>query len=601
MHGEELLTLAVVFAAALLGGRVAARFGYPSILGELLAGIVLGPPLLGLVEGSEALAVLGEVGILLMMLYIGMHLDLGDLRKASQPGLMAAIGGFVVPAGLGFSLMLAVGFGALESLFVGLAMGVTSLATKSRILVDLRILDTRIAYVLMAGALISDMAVLVVFAAVVGPDGGSGDPTLASAGIAGLQAIAFGIVAYAVGTRLIPRLAGLLGRLDRTSAFLSVVVMGLLFGWGAELAGLHAILGAFVAGLFLSERTLGAKLGRDVERMMGTVSVGTLAPIFFVTAGFQVSFDVFVTDPFLVVAVVVLATVGKVVGTAIFYALGRNPWREGIVVGAGMNGRGAVEIIVAEIALVQGIITVEVFSILVFMAIITTATVPVLLTRGVEWLRNRGELVRAGDRHGAVIVGASPVARELGKLMSEHGRVTVIDTNRTNLEAARALGMEVVNGSAMEEATLIQAGVDEAAAFVAVTPNAEVNVLAAQLATGHGVPDVAVLTGRPNGSFDSLLEERGIARLFPGTVDLLAWDHALATGTAGRRTMTVEEPTKADRIEHAPLVDAADEHELPLAVNGRDEVRPWSDGVELRPGDEVVFITSTRRSAEVTA
>ena len=177
MHGE-LLTLALVFGAALFGGRTATKLGYPSILGELAAGILLGPPLLGLLNGSEALSILGETGVLLMMLYIGMHLDLGDLARASRPGLMAALGGFLVPAALGLGLMLLLEYSGLEALFVGLAMGVTSLATKSRILSDLRILDTRVAYVLMAAALVSDLIVLVVFAAVIGPEGAASGTTI---------------------------------------------------------------------------------------------------------------------------------------------------------------------------------------------------------------------------------------------------------------------------------------------------------------------------------------------------------------------------------------------------------------------------------------
>src|SRR5690606_5785781 len=107
----------------------------------------------GILRPSEPLQLLGEFGILLMMVLIGMHLDIADLRKASTPGLLAAAGGFLVPAGLGVGLMYLFGEGGIGALFVGLAMGVTSLATKSRILVDLRILDTRIAHVLMVGAL----------------------------------------------------------------------------------------------------------------------------------------------------------------------------------------------------------------------------------------------------------------------------------------------------------------------------------------------------------------------------------------------------------------------------------------------------------------
>lgn len=596
MHGE-LLTLALVFGAALFGGRTATKLGYPSILGELAAGILLGPPLLGLLNGSEALSILGETGVLLMMLYIGMHLDLGDLARASRPGLMAALGGFLVPAALGLGLMLLLDYSGLEALFVGLAMGVTSLATKSRILSDLRILDTRVAYVLMAAALVSDLIVLVVFAAVIGPEGAASGTTMVGVATTAAKAIGFGLVAYLVGTRIFPLIGRRLGRMDRTGAFLTVVVLGLVFGWGAELAGLHAILGAFIAGLFLSEKAMGASVGKDVQKMMATVSVGTLAPIFFVTAGFQVSFDVFFTNPLLVVAVVVLATVGKVIGTAVFYGIGRFPWREGMVVGAGMNGRGAVEIIVAEIALVQGIISVEVFSVLVFMAIITTATVPVFLTRGVAWLRSRGELVRSSSRNGVVMIGAGPVARELGALLAQTRTVALVDTNNANLAAGRARNLRVIGGSGLEEATLSAAGINDAELLIALTPNSEVNVLAAQLAVSQGVPNVTVLTGATHDSFSGLLDENDITRLFPGVTDLLDWDHAVASGSAGYRRLEIDESAA-----HSPvgIRNRLSDNELPIAVKGRDQVRPWTDRVELHPGDEVVFITRSMRPAEVS-
>jgi Kef-type K+ transport system membrane component KefB len=528
-----------------------------------------------------------------MMLYIGMHLNLGDLRKASGPGLLAAIGGFVVPAGLGFGLMMLTGHTTLEAIFVGLAMGVTSLVTKSRILVDLRILDTRVAYVLMAAALISDLTVLVVFAAIVGPDAAPGSFTLANAGLAGLKAIAFGLLASLVGLRLVPPLGKLLGRLDRASAFLSVVVIGVLFGWAAELAGLHSILGAFVAGLFLSEQAIGGRLSRDVQKMLATVSVGTLAPIFFVTAGFEVRFSVFRTDFWLVVGVVVVATLGKVVGTTLFYMLGGHPVREGMVVGAGMNGRGAVEIIVAELALEAGIIDRDVFSILVFMAIITTALVPVMLKQGVQWLRRRGELVKAGNRSGTIIIGAGPVARELGTALAASAPVTLIDTNRQNLSEGRRMGLKVVPGSGLDEGTLISAGIEQAERLIALTPNSEVNVLAAQLATGQGVPDVtALVSDAEASSFEAILEEQGVVRLFPGDVDLLTWDYELASGAATRSETVVEEGNGASALERVS------DETLPLAVIRMGETLPFTG--DLQPGDRVVVVSNGRSRVTIS-
>ena len=598
MHGE-LAAVVLVLVAALVAGRVAVRFGYPSILGELIGGIILGPPLLGVLRPGETISLLGEVGVLLMMLYIGLHLDLNDLKRASVPGLLAAAGGFVVPAGLGFAAMALAGRDFYEGLFVGLAMGVTSLATKSRILVDLRILDTRIAHVLMAGALISDLTVLVVFAAVVGP-GAAAAGTLSTAAVAGVKALAFGLAAWLVGSRLLPllggRLASRLADLDRAVLFVVIIILGLGGAWLAELAGLHAILGAFVAGLVLSDELMGAKAARDVQRLLATVSIGFLAPLFFVSAGFDVSFSVFSTDLPLLVAVIALATVGKVVGTALFYLPSGNGWREGVVVGAGMNGRGAVEIIVAELALEQGLISQEVFSILVFMAIFTTATVPVLLTQGVAWLRKRGELTRAGDRRGVVIVGAGPVARVLGRALAAAAPVTLVDTNPANQAAGRREGLQVVGGSGLDELTLKRAGIDQAAWLVAVTPNSEVNLLAAQLAVDHGVPEVAVLVGEGHDDgLTRLIADLGASILNGPPVDLTDWDHAVLTGEAEEVSVVIEE-AEMDAIKRRPSVGDAGGDALALAVIGNGERTPFTSRVELHPGDEVVMLARTRPS-----
>src|SRR6056297_767858 len=117
-----LLDLFLILLAAFLGGRLAVRLGYPSVLGELGAGILLGPPLLGLLGGGEAIAVLAEVGVLLMMLFIGMEIDPRELGKASTGGILAALGGFVVPFGLGFWVVQASGGTVMAAVFVGMAM-----------------------------------------------------------------------------------------------------------------------------------------------------------------------------------------------------------------------------------------------------------------------------------------------------------------------------------------------------------------------------------------------------------------------------------------------------------------------------------------------
>ena len=578
----HLLPLLTVLAAAWTAGYLATRLGYPSILGELLIGILAGPAALGLLQADDSLSVLAELGVLLMMLYIGLEIDIADLRRASTPGLLAAIGGFLVPFGLGYAAVIAFGGDGLAGLFVGIAVGVTSLATKSRILVDLDLLDTRIAHVLMAGALLSDTATLVVFAGILGyVELGAVDAGGIS--LVAIQVVAFFAAAGLVGWKVIPWIGNLLRRHapDASSLhFLVVVAIGLVFSEAAEVAGLHAILGAFIAGLVITDTTFVQRPMRHTETVLKDVSIGLLAPIFFVTAGFEVSFDVFRTDLALLLTVMLVAFFGKIVGTAVFYLPSGRGWREGVTVGAGMNGRGAVEIVVAGIGLEAGIITTEIFSILVFMAITTTATVPLFLKWGVDWLRRNGELEKGSSRRrGAIVVGAGPTGRLVAGLLP--GPVTLLDGNTERCRRATREGFQAFNGDALDEDDLRQAGAADVQTLVLVTPNAEVNVLAAQLARDlFGMPDVKVLL--PTSSSPAvarIVKDLDAGRLFGDGTDIEAWDQRLID----HRVETTTVP--------ASTVDLDGDSTLPVAVVRDDETILYVAGMELGENDQLIVMT----------
>jgi Kef-type K+ transport system membrane component KefB len=529
----DLVNLLFVLLAAWVAGNVAERLRYPSVLGELMAGIILGPPLLGILHGSGELALLAELGVLLMMLYIGMEIDPRELGKASWAGFLAAIGGFFTPFVLAYFTVVWFGGTSLGGLFVGIAAGITSLATKSRILSDLHLLDTRIAHVLMAGALISDTLALVAFAAIMGVvEAGSLD--LAGVGLVTLKALAFFGVTAAAGYKLFPWVgrklseAGLTGR---TFNFTLVLIIAVAFGEMAELAGLHSILGAFIAGLFIRDNVLGRTLARDLMDAVREASLGFLAPIFFVTAGFAVSFDVFTgADLGLFAAIMAVAVVGKIAGTVLFYLPTGHGWREGLTVGMGMNGRGAVEIIVAGIGLERGLITQEVFSILVFMAIFTTAMVPVLLKWGVEWLRGRGELVRSTEeRHGTVIVGAGPLGRLLASILSRSRPVWLVDSNAERCAMASRAGLNAHCGNALQEQALGEAGAAQADSLVTLTTNPEVNALVARMAGEvFDVPEIHVVQVRQEERAQySALRHLNAFSMFGGPVARDEWDRTV--------------------------------------------------------------------------
>ena len=593
----SILNLLLVLVVAWLAGLLASRLGYPSVLGELLAGIILGPPLLGWLSGSEALAVLAEVGILLMMLYIGMEIDPSELRRASKGGFLAAIGGFLTPFVLCYLLVIWTGGSVLAAIFVGVAAGVTSLATKSRILVDLKLLDTRIAHVMMAGALIADTLSLVIFAAILGvAEAGSVD--VAEIGLIALRAVGFFAVAALVGMKGLPVLGRLVQGLGRTATFTFVLLVGLLFAEMAELVGMHGILGAFLAGLFLREKVFGRSLSKDLMDLVRHASIGFLAPIFFVTAGFAVSLDVFSTDLGLLVGVIGLATVGKIAGTALFYLPTGHGWREGVTLGAGMNGRGAVEIIIAQIALSMGLISQDIFSILVFMAIATTATVPFFLKWGTDWLRRRGELVRSNqNREGVLIVGAGPTARALAQVLTRSHPVWLIDRNAEHCARAEADGLAVVRGNALEEQVLSAAHAAEARHFIALTDNAEVNALAAQLArTAFLIPDVHVVnSGNPEGH-RALTDHLGSTTLFAGATTLPDWDYYIDHAEVERFGMPVGEGVTPEQLFQKLQ---REQRRLPLALRRGDHYLPFHSGSTLEPDDRLIVLHMGHRTAMV--
>lgn len=588
----QILNLLLVLIAAWAGGMLAKRLGFPPILGELLIGIVLGPALLGVLETSEALNTLAEVGILFLMAYIGMEINFKDLGKASWAGLLAAIGGFVVPFILGYYTIILFEGTQIAALFVGIAVGVTSLATKSRILVDLKLLNTRIAYVLMAGALISDTLALVIFAGIIGfVDVGS----VNAAGLSWVAGKALFFFAFAtlIGIYLFPVLGKLLARaksINRTFHFTIMVIIVLSFSELAELAGLHGILGAFLAGLFIRDGVFSRKVFKEVTGVFHDISIGFLAPIFFVTAGFHVSLDVFQTDLLLLILIIAGAVIGKILGTALFYLPSGYGWREGVTIGTGMNGRGAVEIIIAGIGLQMGIISTEIFSILVFMAISTTLTVPLLLTWTTNWLRKRGELVLQDARKGYLILGANPLGLYIAKHLKENDEVVLIDSNKDLINEANEQGLTAIYGNALKEDTFELANAIDKNTFIALTGNSEINLLATQLANNSFyIPNkIVLMSPEENAAGLNLLDPMNASSLFASKTDLTPWAYKISANDFKEK---IDQVKKDSTTREWINLQGKNKDILPVLIldeNGRKRPFHFKDNISVN--EKVIYL-----------
>lgn len=608
-----MLLLLLVLAAAWSAGLLATRLGYPAMLGELLVGILLGPPLLGWIPMDPELVPLSELGIFLMMLYIGTEIDPGEMLKSSKAALLAAVGGFLVPFVLGFAFtyfymaetlpadvddrqwkMVAAG------LFCGMSIAVTSLAAKSRILLDLKLLDTRIALVLMAGALLSDTGALVIFAMITGFAETRQFDALQLL-IVFSKAVGFFVLSSSIGYLLFPHLERILKQLranNMTSRIMLMIVLALGFGELAHLMGLHSILGAFMAGLFVRRWVRDRREYAEVTHRLHAVSIGLLAPIFFVTAGFAFDFKVFSSDLWLLIGVVSLAIIGKIAGTMLFYLPSGHSWREGLAIGFGMNGRGAVEIIIAGIGLQQGLINEALYSALVFMAIFTTAMVPVTLKWSTEWLRKRGELAKVNQRTGYLIIGAGPLARKLAKQLATSHTVSLVDRNHDNVRAAVRAGMHAVHGNVMQEATLEEANALQFQTVITMTPNSEVNLMAARFARDHFlIPEqVVLLAGSSGKDYSHILAAEGIGLLFGKPISLADWDRWIVRERVEMQTverfetndhtLAILEHNQQDELK---LYDASSEATHPVVLRRTEEERIESDHFDAQVEEAIVI------------
>lgn len=595
MEDINILNLFIILVAAWIGGAAANRMGYPAILGELIIGIILGPALLGIMESSVMITILAEIGIILLMVYIGMEINFRDLGKASWPGFLAAIGGFVVPFGLGYYTIIYFGGTPIAATFVAIAVGVTSLATKSRILIDLKLLNTRIAYVLMAGALISDTLALVIFAGIVSYVEVGALDALGLVWVAGKAILFFGTTAL-IGFYLLPLLGKFMMKAkikNRTLHFTLILIIVFGFSELAEIAGLHSILGAFMAGLFIRAGVFNRQVSKEINYIFHDISIGFLAPIFFVSAGFNVTLDVFLTDLNLLIAVTAVAMVGKILGTALFYLPSGNGWREGITLGTGMNGRGAVEIIIAGIGLQMEIISAEIFSILVFMAIFTTLTVPILLSWTTNWLRKRGELIQQDSREGYLILGANALGIYLAKHLNDQGEVTIVDSNREFIQNAKNAGIQTVIGNILKEETMEEAKAIDKKTFIAITPNSEINLLAAQFANdAFYFPEKIVSISPTEGGADvDLLDPIDASSMFATKTEVEPWIHNISTGNFEERTEVIKEEisTREWIKKHSEI----EKKRLPvLIINAEGKKRPFHYQESILPDEKVIYLQS---------
>ncbi len=372
---DLLIGLVIILLAAKLGGELMARLGQTAVLGELLAGVVIGPGVLALVRESEVLHALAELGVLILLFEVGLESDLAKLLKAGPQAVLVALVGVVVPFAAGFGLMHGLGHPGLVAVFVGATLTATSVGVTARVLTDLGQLQDPAAAVVLGAAVVDDILGLLTLAVVTGI---AATGRVSPGGIAflGVKSLVFLVIAVLIALRRAPLLVGLIGRLQARGA---LVVASLVFALAAaataEWIGLAAIIGAFAAGLILSRTEPHAQIEDRIKPV-----ADVFVPIFFVTVGLQV--DLSKLNPFaegaqlgLALALAAVAIGSKLVAGLAVYHPGTRRWP----VGVGMVPRGEVGLIFAGAGLAAAVVAPDLYSALVVMVMITTFVAPAWL------------------------------------------------------------------------------------------------------------------------------------------------------------------------------------------------------------------------------
>jgi len=399
-----LIDLLLVFAGGKLMGELFERLRQPAVIGELLAGVLIGPGLLGLVKPGAVLSTVATMGVIVLMFVVGLETRPSELFRVGGRAFVVGSVGIVLPLLCGFWFGTAIGAGKPEALFIGTALVATSVGITARVLADRGFLSATEARIILAAAVIDDVLGMLVLSLVVGSTRGAVDVWHIAILLA--QVVAFVGFEMWVAPKLVAQHAHWLDRLRIPNAGF-VVALIVMLGMAAlsETIGLAGIVGAFFAGMMFAETEDRWELTKQAKPLYEW-----LVPYFFVVTGMQVQPSLFADPKVLVpgLALVAIAVATKVVGCGLG-AAGMG-WRRMIAIGIGMVPRGEVGLIVASTGLAMGVIGSTTYAMVIFVVVVSTVVVPPLLAVVFPWALAE-ERVSADD--------VAAIAESAGLVMAE--------------------------------------------------------------------------------------------------------------------------------------------------------------------------------------
>ncbi|MGD9299926.1 MAG: cation:proton antiporter [Desulfobacterales bacterium] len=383
-------------------GELAVRLRQPALVGELLAGIILGAviklspssfPIMNGITDNEVFTAITDLGIFFLMLMAGLEMHPKEIAENSKTAMSIAIGGLIVPLLVGFLI----GWWYLppsdirlaQILFIGTALAITAVPVAVKVLMDLDKLDSTAGKMIVSAAIVDDILGLLLLAVLTAVIRTGEMPQFAGLLKLSGQILLFLAVVTGIGLFILPRLERVIdSSVVEEFEFSALLAVAFGFAFLAEALHMHFILGAFAAGLFFTKRTMDAKVFKGVQDRISGITTGFLAPVFFASIGLHLDVSAFISIPIFLLILIVAAFACKMIGAGLVaYGVGLSG-KDSLIVGVGMSGRGAVELIIADIALRAGLfsqpdpppeIIANLFSAIVIMAVVTTLITPIAL------------------------------------------------------------------------------------------------------------------------------------------------------------------------------------------------------------------------------
>jgi Kef-type K+ transport system membrane component KefB len=386
--------LLILLVLARLFGEIMERFKQPAMIGEILAGVLLGPTLLNFIHRTEELKVISELGVFLLVIIAGLEIHLDEIIKSMKGrNIVISIAAFFIPLISGYLVGNYFGQDVMSTIFIGLCVAITALPVSIRILMDLGKLNSPVGQKIISVAIFDDVIALTILGILL--DLKDVEPTFANISQATvftvLKLVAF-LIIIALTYKLIQKLAQKENFIEnqlntiltflkgKESLFAVFFVFILIFATMTESIGLHFIIGAFFASMLISKDLVGEKHLETFHNTTNSMAMGFLAPIFFAGIGLEFQFSSIQNYP-LLFAIIGVSFLSKIIGGYIGGRFARLNHKVSLALGIGLNARGIMELVIANIAYKAGIINTEIFSMLVIMGLITTLSTPFLLKR----------------------------------------------------------------------------------------------------------------------------------------------------------------------------------------------------------------------------